>query len=170
MGVVLSSAFLQSRWCQDELEQALAQEKRSDKISIVPILRERVQPPPFVEGRLYCDFTDDYFGSLFRLSAQLHQYRPMEITYSLDSATPMDLADVSSMLEELGWDGEIPLWDDEFSQLKEALAESGNYIAGDVADIDEMLLLKISKRLPATLKHLVASWNIDDGTEPSTRT
>lgn len=57
VGVVLSPDSVSSRWCQDELEQALTHEKRTDRNIILPLLYREVLIPAFLAGRLHVDFS-----------------------------------------------------------------------------------------------------------------
>lgn len=55
--VVLSRASIVSAWVQKEVEIAMNQEIKSKTIKVLPIMKEAVQLPGFLEGKLYLDFT-----------------------------------------------------------------------------------------------------------------
>lgn len=55
--VVLSQASVESAWVQKEVDIAMNQEIKSRKIKVLPILKETVPLPGFLEGKLYLDFS-----------------------------------------------------------------------------------------------------------------
>lgn len=54
--VVLSQASIESVWVQKEVEIAMSQEMKSRKVKVLPILKETVVLPSFLEGKIYLDF------------------------------------------------------------------------------------------------------------------
>jgi hypothetical protein len=58
--VVLSQASIESAWVQKEVEIAMNQEIKYRKIKVLPLLKETVPLPGFLEGKLYLDFTTKY--------------------------------------------------------------------------------------------------------------
>jgi len=56
-GVVLSPRSVKSRWVQKELEAAMNKEIRTGSVVVLPLLYEECELPPFLEGKLYADFT-----------------------------------------------------------------------------------------------------------------
>lgn len=57
VGAVLSHNSINSEWVQRELQIALQKEIEEKKVIVLPILIETVKMPPFLEGKLYADFT-----------------------------------------------------------------------------------------------------------------
>ncbi|HEX8846709.1 MAG TPA: toll/interleukin-1 receptor domain-containing protein [Pyrinomonadaceae bacterium] len=55
--IVLSQASVESPWVQKEVEIAMNQEIKNRRIKVLPILKETVPLPGFLEGKLYLDFT-----------------------------------------------------------------------------------------------------------------
>lgn len=56
-GVVLSPRSVESPWVKKELEAALNKELKTGSIVVLPLLYEHCDLPPFLEGKLYADFT-----------------------------------------------------------------------------------------------------------------
>lgn len=57
VGVVLSSNSINSEWVSKEIDIAMNQEIENKKIKVLPIMLEHVDPPFFLKGKLYADFT-----------------------------------------------------------------------------------------------------------------
>lgn len=72
-GVVLSPRSIQSKWVQRELEIAMHKEIGGEEVVVLPLLQERCKIPPFLQGKLYADFTTDekYEESLNKLLRRL---------------------------------------------------------------------------------------------------
>lgn len=58
-GVVLSPRSIQSRWVKKELEAAMNRELKTGSVVVLPLLYEKCELPPFLEGKLYADFTSE---------------------------------------------------------------------------------------------------------------
>lgn len=58
--VVLSQASIESAWVQKEVEMAMNYEIKKRKIKVLPILKEAVPLPGFLEGKVYLDFTTKF--------------------------------------------------------------------------------------------------------------
>jgi TIR domain len=57
LGVVLSPNSVDSKWVQREIEVATNKEINGRKVKVLPILYRKCKMPPFLEGKLYADFT-----------------------------------------------------------------------------------------------------------------
>jgi len=57
LGVVLSPNSVDSNWVQREIEVATNKEINGRKVKVLPILYRNCKMPPFLEGKLYADFT-----------------------------------------------------------------------------------------------------------------
>lgn len=57
VGVVLSKNSINSQWVQKELQIALQEEFRKNRVVVLPLLIEPVELPPFLKDKLYADFT-----------------------------------------------------------------------------------------------------------------
>ena len=57
VGVVLSHHSVDSEWVQKELQVALQKEFASREITVLPLLLESVNIPPFLRDKVYADFT-----------------------------------------------------------------------------------------------------------------
>src|SRR5262249_11430784 len=103
IGVVITPAFLESQWCMQELRQALSREMRQGSKVVLPLLAERAVPPPFLEDRIYVDFTVQYYAALTRLCAILHGFPPKNTARAFEKSNPKSITDARSILRELGW-------------------------------------------------------------------
>lgn len=101
VAVVISPDSVKSRWCQAELEQALTREKRTGKKVVLPLIHRRVMLPPFLEGRMYLDFSDSYFGSLAQLAAFLHGAPRKKVASHLATNEPNSLDQVKRFLADV---------------------------------------------------------------------
>ena len=60
--VVLSEHSIQSKWVYEEIEMAFSDQLSSDKVKILPILKDELTIPPklrFILGKRYANFTTD---------------------------------------------------------------------------------------------------------------
>jgi hypothetical protein len=72
-GVVLSPRSVRSRWVKKELEVAMNMELQTDSVVVLPLLLEQCKIPPFLEPKLYADFSspDLFAPSLEKLLRRL---------------------------------------------------------------------------------------------------
>lgn len=143
VGVVLSPDSVSSRWCQSELEQALTREKSTgDKVAI-PLLHRRVSPPPFLEGRLYVDFSRSYYAALTQVAGFLNKLPVREITEAIARRKPKSVDDAVACLEAAGWKGMKYVKAADYEQVRRILQRSGVNLDSDQFDI--VLVPKRSK-------------------------
>lgn len=67
LAVVLTPNSVNSRWVQEELRAALAEEMRRGGKFVLPILHQQCEIPPFLSDRVYADFRADYARGFERL-------------------------------------------------------------------------------------------------------
>lgn len=127
VGIVLSPDSLSSAWCRDELDQALMREKRDGSKIVLPLLCRPVKLPPFLEGRLYLDFSDSYLSSLARLAGTLYRIPPRYVCAELIGEKLESVKDVKAIVDQL-----LPLSNrvrvlpqETYSAVRHLLAESG---------------------------------------------
>ncbi len=58
LAVVLSHSSVNSPWVQKELALAMQKELAERRVTVLPILKEACEIPPFLKDKLYADFTD----------------------------------------------------------------------------------------------------------------
>ena len=133
IAVLLSPDSLSSRWCQDELEQALAREKRAGRKLVLPLLRRRVTPPPFLEGRLYLDFSLSYWNSLAVLAGLLHELNQQALAENVRLGRPRDLNAVRRILERSGLAPGITVPAKDYRHLMRIFKQAGAELPGDRA-------------------------------------
>jgi hypothetical protein len=73
VAVVLSPNSIDSNWVQREIEIATNREINGHKVKVLPILYRKCKMPPFLEGKLYADFTlyENYHKALEGLLKRL---------------------------------------------------------------------------------------------------
>ena len=59
VAVILSQNSIASAWVQREIDVAMNQEILGRKIKVLPIMYKQCQPPGFLLGKLYADFTKE---------------------------------------------------------------------------------------------------------------
>lgn len=74
--VILSKASVESVWVQKEIDIAMNQEIKTKKVKVLPILKEKVELPGFLEGKLYIDFSSPAarMASTRKLILHIHSY------------------------------------------------------------------------------------------------
>lgn len=135
VGVVLSPASVKSKWCQEELRQALAREMRMGSKLVLPLLHRKVVVPAFLEDRVYADFYRRYYHALAKLAAMVHGVETRSIAEALDRRTPKSTDDVRDILESVGCSTISYLDPAEFEQLRRLLKKAGLPFEGDELDI-----------------------------------
>ena len=75
VGVVLSQNSINSEWVKKEIDIAMNQEIEGKRVKVLPIMLEKVDPPSFLKGKLYADFTSDdqYANGLEMIVARLSE-------------------------------------------------------------------------------------------------
>lgn len=75
VGVVLSTNSINSEWVKREIDIAMNEEIEGKKVKVLPIMLEKVDPPSFLKGKLYADFTseDSYKNGLELIIARLSE-------------------------------------------------------------------------------------------------
>ena len=131
VGVLLSPSTIESRWCQDELEQALSREKRSGQKVVLPLLYRRVIPPPFLEGRLHLNFSSSYWKSLTLLVSFLYKLDQQLVFEASSHTCPHNLEDVRAILHRCGLSSEIPRPLDDYRHLERIFKNAGVDIPRD---------------------------------------
>ena len=105
IGVSLVDHFDDSRYADDEMKQALARERRSDRAIVLPLVFGQSEVPPFLEDKLYLDFRDDYFHALSRLAALIHEIPKQHIEEAILATRPQD---IRSTIDALRFAGKEP--------------------------------------------------------------
>lgn len=72
LAAMVSSNSINSRWVNEELQQALSQEVSSNDIKIIPCLLERCDIPTFLQDRIYCDFSENTVDGIYDLLKGLY--------------------------------------------------------------------------------------------------
>lgn len=69
VAVIISPGSVASSWVQREVDVAMNQEIQGRRMKVLPIMYRSCEPPGFLLGKLYADFTDEskYAGSFKRL-------------------------------------------------------------------------------------------------------
>lgn len=102
IGLILSNAFLKSKWASNELKQALSREIREARSIILPIVIEKVPIPPFIEDKIYLDFSKDYYSALSNLAGMLHNLNVRALKEGVNKIKPGKLSDCINVLRYAG--------------------------------------------------------------------
>jgi hypothetical protein len=103
--VLVSEAFLRSRWCRAEYEPLLSTEIDSGRTLIIPVLLESCEMPLMLRSKRYCDLTvNSSDRNLSDLAAQIaaeHQQRGAALPLDQELSTGSPTDKLSSALELL---------------------------------------------------------------------
>jgi hypothetical protein len=105
IGIILSDNFDDSRYATEEMKQALARERRGDRVILLPLLFGCVDVPAFLDDKLYLDFRSDYHVALTRLAGLIHQIPRQHIEESIRDITPKS---IRAVIEALRYSGKEP--------------------------------------------------------------
>ncbi len=115
--IVLSPDSVKSRWCRGELDQALTREKRTGQKIVLPLLYRRVKAPPFLEGRLFLNFNENYWRSLALLTAFLHGIDQHSVIERFREFKPREVAGVLKVLRGCGRSKKLTLSENDYGNL-----------------------------------------------------
>lgn len=104
VGVVLSSNSIDSPWVKKEIDIAMNQEIEGKKVKVLPIMLEKVDPPSFLKGKLYADFTsEELYQNGLKLIVDRLSENPNDSTQALYSADAVKgyLEQISHLKEQL---------------------------------------------------------------------
>ncbi len=104
VGIVISPKFTSSEWCMDELAQALARERRQNAKVVIPLMYEEAIAPPFIEDRLYINFSKDFFGGIAELGQIVHNLNRALFKQTIARRAPRSIAEVWQLLADCGCD------------------------------------------------------------------
>ena len=94
VAVILSDASARSNWCRKELHQALSKELRSGRKVVIPVLLTRTSIPPFLEEKVFLDFSTNYFEPMARLCGMVHGFDARKLAKALQHSPPRTVDDV----------------------------------------------------------------------------
>src|SRR5262249_1530207 len=118
--------------CKDELQQALTREKRDGKKIVLPLLYRRVKLPPFLEGRLYLNFSSSYLKTLAELGAFVHSIEPKRLADALLKNPVKSVNEVQVLLRTLISASAIRyLQPEKYIDIQNAFKKAGLEIASD---------------------------------------
>ncbi len=131
VAVVLSPDSLKSRWCQSELQEALAIETRRGRKIVLPLLCKRVQPPVFLEDRLYTNFNVRYFESLAQLVGLVNKIDRRSLQLEISRSRPSSIQGVRRVLRNCGWESIKYIPQNEYERMLKTLRAAGIPISGN---------------------------------------
>lgn len=90
VAAILSPNSIASSWVQREIDVAMNQEIYGKKVKVLPIMYQKCEPPGFLYGKLYVDFTDeanyqDAFKKLVTSVGVVFNQRALESNISASS-------------------------------------------------------------------------------------
>jgi hypothetical protein len=104
VAIVLGDNFTDSRWASDEMKQALARERRENKIVVIPLVVGSIPLPVFLEDKLYIDFRSDYFAGVARLAAMVNDVPRQHIEEAIQAIHPKSIKGCIATLRDAGFE------------------------------------------------------------------
>ena len=104
VGLVLGDNFQDSRWASDEMKQALARERRENRVVVVPLIIGEIPIPVFLEDKLYLDFRKDHFAAVVRLSALVNNIPRQHIEEAIRVIEPRSVSGCIATLRHAGFE------------------------------------------------------------------
>ena len=104
VGVVLGDNFKDSRWASDEMKQALARERRENRVVVVPLIIGEIPIPVFLEDKLNPDFRKDHFAAVVRLSALVNDIPRQHIEEAIRVIEPRSISGCIATLRHAGFE------------------------------------------------------------------
>lgn len=100
VGVILSKNSIESEWVRREVDIAMNQEIAGKKVKVLPLMLEDVEPPGFLAGKLYADFTSE---ENYKQGLELIMERLDEVPSEIDTRTftPQQAKALQIELEQL---------------------------------------------------------------------
>jgi hypothetical protein len=120
IGICLGPNYSDSRWARDELKQALAQERRYDRTSVIPLLCGNISIPSFLEDKLYIDFRDQYFRGLLRLAAMIHGVSRQRVEAAVNRVNPESIFECIQALRYCGIEPYVIAGRDHVEEIRRA--------------------------------------------------
>lgn len=102
VALVLSEAFLESKWATQEVESAFTKQMEQKSKVILPLVIEKVKLPTLISGQLYISFIDNYYESLTRLVGLLHGIESRIISQAINHINPEKFSQVVECLRHCG--------------------------------------------------------------------
>lgn len=105
VAVVLSPDSTASSWVQREVDVAMNQEILGRRVKVLPIMYRNCDPPGFLLGKRYADFTDDR-----RYSAALEDLvRSLGVVFNRNAYAPPTGATNLAQAVDKAWDKALPM-------------------------------------------------------------
>jgi hypothetical protein len=104
IGIVLGDNFNDSRWASDEMKQALARERRENRVVVIPLIAGSIQIPAFIEDKLYVDLRSNYFSGIARVSAMINEVPQQHIEDAIRATQPKSMRDSINTLRDAGFE------------------------------------------------------------------
>ena len=102
VALIISKAFLESKWASEEVESAFSKQMNQKNKIILPLLLENVNLPPLLDGKLFISFMENYYNSLTRLAGILHEIPLKSISQAILNTNPKNIDDTKKTLEYCG--------------------------------------------------------------------
>lgn len=154
VALIISKAFLDSKWVSEEVESAFLKQMREKNKVILPLLLEEVQLPPLLESKLYLSFIENYYISLARLVGLIHNINPKTISEAIVDIDPNSLNKVIELLKYCGVDPYMIISKEIFDELANTgLTEVKNNRLS-VLDVHKLMQMPLSKSTHKFLERL----------------
>jgi len=128
IAVLLTPDSVSSNWCKSELQQGLAAEKRLNRKIVLPLLCKSVQPPPFLEDRLFVNLDADYWRGLAELAGFVKNVDLRLLRAEMERTQLRCGEDVLKIIEACGIDILKYMTAQDYTRLQELLRKYGIHV------------------------------------------
>jgi len=104
IALVVSKPFLESTWVSEEVESAFAKQMEQRRKVILPIKIEDIEMPSLLKGKQYISFIEDYYHSLTKLAAIIHDIDLQTLSQAINTMNPQSLKESIDTLAYCGLD------------------------------------------------------------------
>lgn len=118
VALIISSAFIKSKWVAEEVQSAFVRQVDSNEKVILPLIFEKnVLLPPLLRNKLHLPFIDNYFHSLTRLAAIVHNIDARTVSNAIERKNPTNLTETLDTLYYCGFNPNLIIPKSVFDEL-----------------------------------------------------
>jgi hypothetical protein len=159
VALVISNAFLKSKWASEEVQTAFTRQVDRDEKVVLPLIFEKVELPQLLRNKLHLSFIGNYFHSLTRLAAVVHNIDNRTIGYAIEQKNPTNLTEVLDTLYYCGFNPHLIIPKNVFDELS---AIPGVEVNGDRLRFPNLIKVLENNSLSAvTRSYLTKIWQGD---------
>ena len=117
VALVITSSFIKSKWVSEEVQSAFVRQVGSGEKVVLPMIFENVAVPPLLKNKLHLSFIENYFHSLTRLAAIVHDIDAKTVGYALEKKNPTNLTETLETLYYCGFNPHLIIPKKVFDEL-----------------------------------------------------